>query len=318
MSPFFIAGRLFVSAISPFFGSIVFGFEGLFVHLWSMQLTAIIERLISALAPLYEAREARSVARRVVCGECGLELSQLIADPHREVDMDVRRLEQICTELRAARPWQYILGYEEFCGHRLMVDEAVLIPRPETEELVMWAVGSLQEREGGRVVDIGSGSGAIAISLAAYLPQMSVEGVDISEDALMLARRNGERCNVNVDFRKVDILHEELARDSYCAIISNPPYIPVGERALMHPNVVEHEPSIALFVPDDNPLLFYERIARGGLRWLCEGGYLFFEVHESFGQECALLCRSLGYENVELREDFNLKPRMIRCMKSRK
>ncbi len=303
---------------APFFVVIAFGFEGLLVPLWSMELSVIIERLCSVLTPLYDDREARGVARRVVCGECGLELSQLIADPRRDVDMSEARLEQIALELAVARPWQYVLGYEEFCGHRLMVDESVLIPRPETEELVVWAEESLHDLAGGRVVDIGSGSGSIAIALADRLPQLTVEGVDLSDDALRVAIRNSKECGVRVDYRKVDILHEELAEESYCAIISNPPYIPIRERASMHPNVVKHEPSMALFVPDDEPLLFYERIARGGCRWLQPGGYLFFEVHEEYGEECAALCRSLGYEEVELREDFNLKPRMIRCRRGRR
>lgn len=283
-----------------------------------MKVSELLGRLQTAMVPIYGEQEARATAREIAIAEWGLSRSLLLVEPNAEVEVSEERLGQMCRELATARPWQYVVGREEFCGCVFEVGEGVLIPRPETEELVAWAVESLDGCSAGRVVDIGTGSGAIAISLARRLSGWSVEAVDISEEALTIAGRNAERLGADVVLRKVDILSEELAADSYDLIISNPPYIPERERDMMRTNVLDHEPHLALFVPDSEPLLFYERIARGGLEWLREGGLLMYEIHEAYGTECCDMLAALGYEEIELRYDINLKPRMIRCRRARK
>ncbi len=270
------------------------------------------------MVPIYGEQEARATAREIAIAEWGVSRTRLLIEPDAEVEVGEERLEQMCRELAAARPWQYVVGREEFCGCEFEVSEAVLIPRPETEELVAWAVESLSELAMGRAVDIGTGSGAIAVSLAQRLRGWSVEAVDVSAEALAVAERNAVRAGVSVEFRQVDILGEELPCCAYNLIISNPPYIPEREKSVMRANVLDHEPHLALFVPDGEPLLFYERIARGGLEWLKEGGVLMYEIHEAYGTECCNMLAELGYEEIELRFDINQKPRMIRCRKPRK
>lgn len=283
-----------------------------------MKISELLGRLQSAMVPIYGEQEARATAREIAIAEWGLSRTMLLVEPNAEVEVSEERLEQMCRELATARPWQYVVGREEFCGCEFEVAEGVLIPRPETEELVAWAVESLAGVSAGRAVDIGTGSGAIAVSLAHRLRGWSVEAVDLSEEALAIAGRNAERLGADVAMRKVDILREELAADSYDLIISNPPYIPEREKDMMRANVLDHEPHLALFVPDGEPLLFYERIARGGLQWLREGGLLMYEVHESYGTECCDMLAALGYEEIELRFDINHKPRMIRCRRPHK
>ena len=280
-----------------------------------MKLSELLGRLQEALVPIYGVQEARATARELVVAEWGVSRSRLLIEPDSEVEADEERVKEMCQELAEARPWQYVVGREEFCGEEFEVNEAVLIPRPETEELVAWAVESLFGLGAGRAVDIGTGSGAIAVSLARRLRGWSIEAVDVSAEALAVAGCNAERAGVDVVFRQVDILREELAYGAYNLIVSNPPYIPESEQSVMRANVLDHEPHLALFVPDDKPLLFYERIARRGLDWLCGGGLLMFEIHEAYGAECCDMLAEVGYEEIELRYDINQKPRMIRCRK---
>lgn len=283
-----------------------------------MTIRNVIEVLQSAMSPIYGEQEARATAREVVIAEWGVERTKVLIAPDADIEVDAERLAQMCRELAEARPWQYVVGREEFCGEYFEVCESVLIPRPESEELVAWAADTLSGVASGRAVDIGTGSGAIAVSLARELSGWRVEALDISDEALAVACRNAERAGVAVECRKVDILRESLEKDGYDLIISNPPYIPESEQCMMRANVLRYEPHIALFVPDSNPLLFYERIARGGLEWLREGGVLMFEIHEAYGTECCEMLGEMGYSDIELRCDINLKPRMIQCRKPRR
>lgn len=280
-----------------------------------MTIRTVIEALQSAMSPIYGEQEARATAREVVIAEWGVERTKVLIAPDADIEVDAERLAQMCRELAEARPWQYVVGREEFCGEYFEVCESVLIPRPESEELVTWAVKSLADVTGGRAIDIGTGSGAIAVLLAQRLRGWSVEAVDVSAEALAVAQRNAERAGADVVFRQVDILREELPVGAYNLIVSNPPYIPESEQSVMRANVLDHEPHLALFVPDDKPLLFYEHIARRGLDWLCEGGLLMFEIHEAYGAECCEMLAEFGYKEIELRYDINSKPRMIRCRK---
>jgi release factor glutamine methyltransferase len=272
----------------------------------------LIESLKSAAEPVYGEREAAAVARLVAEVRYGLTRADLALEPNAEVDLGAG-FRKLVADLAAARPVQYILGVADFDGLELAVGEGVLIPRPETEELVRWIADDSKNSK--TILDIGTGSGAIAIALAKRLPNAQVTAIDISGEALRWARENNERTGARVTMLEADILEPglDLKKDPYDVIVSNPPYIPASERAVMAANVVQHEPSGALFVPDDDPLVFYRAIAKFAKRYLSKGGTLYFEIHENLAREVAELLKAEGFRDIELREDINDKPRMIRC-----
>lgn len=223
----------------------------------------------------------------------------------------INKFSEIVRLLKSGQPIQYIIGETEFAGLRFTLNSSTLIPRPETLELVLWAKESLAP--GKTVLDIGTGSGCIAISLAYACPEALITGIDISAEAIRTARSNAERNGVRVEFAIRDILHpENHSRDDYDIIISNPPYIRESEKMSMESRVTDYEPSQALFVPDHDPLIFYDRIARLGRKQLKAGGSLFFEINEAMGTETVGLLRSYGYNDIELRKDFWGKDRMVK------
>lgn len=215
--------------------------------------------------------------------------------------------------LKKQEPIQYILGYGDFCGLRFKVTPATLIPRPETSELVEWIVS--ESTGNGNILDIGTGSGCIAVSLAHRLPQSKVTAWDISTDALAVATENSKANGCAVEFEEIDILAYKPTGELFDIIVSNPPYIKENEKAEMHSNVLDWEPHTALFVPDNNPLLFYRAIAEKGLALLKPGGRLFFEINRAHGKETIEMLESLGYTSIELRKDFAENDRMIRAVK---
>lgn len=275
----------------------------------------IIDRIRRALVPLYDPREAEQIARRFTFERGGFTLTQYAVDPDRTVE--ISDLEESIRQLAAGRPVQYVLGYTEFCGTRFEVGEGVLIPRPETEELV--AAVAAEAPAGADVLDVGTGSGCIAVSLARRLPDARVTAVDRSERALGIARGNAERLEAEVCFRYADALGGlcELEAGSFDLIVSNPPYVPQSDLAAMHVNVRDYEPREALFVPDDDPLLFYRAIARAGLRLLRPDGRLWFEIYEGLAEETMRLLVAERYADVNLRRDINDKPRMICCTRKK-
>ena len=247
-------------------------------------------------------------------------------------------------ELLKNCPIQYIIGETEFCGMRFFVNENVLIPRPETEELVeKLAVSSYQfssfrpkrsevETRAKRelsplvkkspanvsILDIGTGSGCIAISLAKLIPNSDVTAVDVSEKALEVARKNAEANGVNVHFVLDDILNSNVqthgrASQQFDIIVSNPPYVCESEKSEMRANVLDYEPSTALFVPDNDPLIFYRKILEFAQKALQPNGQIWFEINERFGKETAELCREKGFKNVEIIKDFRGKDRVVRA-----
>ena len=257
--------------------------------------------------PLYGEREAESVARLVVCYKLRYNLSQLVA--HYDDECEIEEIEALINELRSGRPVQYVLGRAEFCEMEFEVAEGVLIPRPETEELV-YKIAETTKR-GARILDIGTGSGAIAIALAKLVKESEVVAVDISREALTIAERNAERLGAEVAFVKADALGDLSALGKFDVIVSNPPYIPQSDIVDMRKNVVDFEPHTALFVPDDNILKFYRAIAENAREMLLEGGSLWFEIYEKAGEEiCKMLCE-MGFRHTELFEDANAKPRMV-------
>ena len=262
-----------------------------------------IGRLAARLVPLYDPREARSIALAAAAGISGLTTTALLTDPGAELPAAER--------LAAGEPLQYVLGEAGFCGRPFVVRSGVLIPRPETEELVAWVLrGEVRSR---RLLDVGTGSGCIAVSLALGLPGAELFAADLSDEALAVAAENARRLGARVTLRRADALHglADAFPERFDAIVSNPPYVPESDRAAMHPNVRDHEPGMALFVPDDDRILFYRAIARAGRRLLLPGGRLYFEIYEHAAEETAQMLRQEGYSAVELREDLNGKPRMI-------
>ena len=222
-------------------------------------------------------------------------------------------LDNAIERLKKQEPIQYILGYSDFCGLRFKVTPATLIPRPETSELVEWVASEAVGNE--KILDIGTGSGCIAISLAHKLPQGKVTAWDISPDALAVATENSKANGCNVEFEEVDILIHQPTGEQFDIIVSNPPYIKENEKEAMHSNVLNWEPHTALFVPDSDPLLFYRTIAKKGLTLLKPGGRLFFEINRAHGKETVEMLAALGYTSIELRKDFADNDRMIRTIK---
>ena len=272
-----------------------------------MTIRHIIRTIKEAVEPLYGIHEAESIARMVVCDKLSYNLSQLVA--HYDDEVEIAALTSIVEELRSGRPVQYVLGKAEFCDFVFEVAEGVLIPRPETEELVYRIAQNT--KEGARILDIGTGSGAIAISLAKMIGGAKVVAVDISPEALKIAKRNAERLGAEVEFVEADALGDLSHLGKFDIIVSNPPYIPQSDIADMRKNVVDFEPHTALFVPDNDILLFYRATAENAQRMLDEGGSIWFEIYEMAGNEvCEMLCKK-GFTRNELIEDANLKPRMV-------
>lgn len=253
--------------------------------------------------------EARSIAELIIT-ECGdITRNDLLVEPSAPLHID--NLDAIIADLRAWRPVQYIIGRTTFDDMTLNVAEGVLVPRPETEELVRWVADETPCNA--TILDVGTGSGCIAIALARRVAGSRVWALDKSPEALMQARCNAERYAPEVQFIEGDALTEFSAAvpTKLDVIVSNPPYIPASDRAAMRPNVTLHEPSEALFVPDDDPLIFYRSIARNGRKMLSAGGKLYFEIYETLADDMSAMLRTEGYKDIVLRHDFLDKPRMI-------
>lgn len=267
------------------------------------------DRIAAALTPLYGGREARSIALRAITELSGLSLSQVLTDPSAE--LQIEELDGLITQLAAGRPVQYVIGRTEFCGLEIAVREGVLIPRPETEELVMWIIR--EQPTAKTILDVGTGSGCIALTLKHNLPCAQIFAADISDDALGIAAQNAQDLNLDITFRRADALSNltEVFPEEFDLIVSNPPYVPQVDLLSMHPNVRDHEPPGALFVPDDDPLLFYRAIARAGRQMLRPGGALYFEIYHLFADAMREMLDREGYTATQVRNDLAGKPRMV-------
>ena len=284
-----------------------------------MSIIELAQHIIDELSPLLGPGEAASVSRLVLEDVFGYRRG---SHP-RQLSQD----EQIMAwatinRLKAGEPVQYVTGIADFYGLQLKVDPAVLIPRPETEELVEWileayAAGTPTKYEGAgaqvQCLDIGTGSGCIPLALKHKRPSWTCAGLDVSADALEVARTNAEKLELAVTFLEADILAENagLQEGAYNLLVSNPPYIPPSERELMGASTLAHEPSLALFVPEEDPLLFYRRITELGTRLLAPNGRLFFETNEFNNEAVAGLLEAKGYAKVERRKDLQGKWRMV-------
>ena len=272
-----------------------------------MTIRQTIHTIRDAVTQLYGEREAETIARMVVCDKLTYNFSQLVA--HYDDECEVAGLDKTIDELKSGRPVQYVLGKAEFCDFVFEVKEGVLIPRPETEELVYRIVQTA--KRGARILDIGTGSGAIAISLAKLVKEAEVVAIDISKEALNIAQHNAVQLGANVEFIEADALGDLSHLGEFDIIVSNPPYIPQSDIVDMRKNVIDFEPHTALFVPDNDILKFYVATANNAQKMLRKEGSLWFEIYEKAGKElCEMLCEK-GFARTELIADANLKPRMI-------
>lgn len=278
------------------------------------------------LAPTYGDGEAKAIARMVYEVRFGLTTADLFTGKDTKLSADNKiLLREIAQRLLQQEPIQYILGEAEFGGRTFHVEPAVLIPRPETYELCMWILeeGGKRKVEGDyNILDIGTGSGCIACTLAAEIPNAEVTAWDISDDALRIASENAKRTNVNVSLEKVDALnipHSSFLFSHFSIIVSNPPYICNKEREAMERNVLEREPELALFVPDNDPLLFYHAIARYAAKALKPEGMLFFEINPLYANEMQQMLSEEGFSQTEVKQDQFGKQRFTKsCLLRRK
>jgi len=271
--------------------------------------------LAAGLVPLYPETEAAAIAALVIEHRLHLDALQRRMQAQGPVPAEMQaQLPFLLTRLLAHEPVQYVLGTAHFAGMELEVTPATLIPRPETEELVQLVVAGQRARPGLRVLDLGTGSGCLALALARALPGAEVLAMDISEEALAVARRNAARYVPAVTFQQSDMLREMpagLAPGTLDVLVSNPPYVRESERAQMRANVLAWEPATALFVPDHDPLLFYRRLAEMGAVLLRPGGGIYLEINEALGDETATLLVAQGFADVRVVPDMFGKARMV-------
>lgn len=266
------------------------------------------------LQPLYDAAEAAAIAKEVLAHLTGKSYTQSLATPDAPLSAVAEEgLRTLSAALQQGKPLQYVLGYAWFMSRKFIVNEQVLIPRPETEELVQWIVDDNRQRIlPFAVLDIGTGSGCIPVSLKLMLEEAAVISCDISAGALAVARTNAAALGATVDFKELDFLTQSAALPAYDIIVSNPPYIPLAEQDKLHPNVRLYEPGTALFVPDNDPLLFYKAIAVFGKTHLNAGGAVYCELHKDYAAATQDMFRGHEY-HTELREDMNGHPRMLKA-----
>lgn len=268
------------------------------------------------LEPLYGNGEARAVTDYVLDVCFGLSKADILCGAVEEMTAEkTAELNKIFGRLTEGEPVQYVLGRAEFSGRWFNVRPGVLIPRPETEELCAWITADSKASASPKVLDIGTGSGCIAITLQIDMPESNVTAWDISADALDVARENAQRFGANVNFVKLDALNAK-PEGEWDVIVSNPPYICEKEKKDMAVNVLEHEPHTALFVPDADPLLFYRAITRLAVQTLNKGGRLYFEINPIYADDTCRMMRAEGMTAVELRSDMYGKQRMAKGVKA--
>ena len=292
-----------------------------FIIFAGMTLAEVEKDFVEQLHLLYASDEAKNLAWLTIEHICKISKSQfwLQKQDYQLSDEQRDTIYNVLDQLKTAEPIQYILTETEFYGLPFRVNKSVLIPRPETEELVDWILKTVKKNpsiaENIHVLDIGTGSGCIPITLKSYLPQASLTAIDISRDALAVATSNAVRNRVDVTFIQDDILNPQSAiqQSSYGIIVSNPPYVLLSEKEQMHANVLDHEPHLALFVPDENALLFYKQIVAFASTHLNNQGLLFLEINENYGQAMIDLLTQNGFVDIELRKDLRGRDRMLKA-----
>jgi release factor glutamine methyltransferase len=287
-----------------------------------MNIGALEEHYKLELAPLYESDEAKILFSLAAEQVLAMSPSSLMMQKDAAISfINMQKLLSILNNLQIGKPIQHILEEAHFYGLVFKVNENVLIPRPETEELVEWIisvcrtqylVNSFESPKKLSVLDIGTGSGCIPITLKKHLPNTQVTTLDVSADAIAVAKQNARQIGVEINFIIADILKFQ-SEEKFDVIVSNPPYIRDLEKIEMHNNVLLHEPHLALFVSDENPLIFYKVIADFAKTNLKPNGQLFFEINEYLGKETIEMLSDKGFNNIELRKDMQGKDRMVRA-----
>jgi release factor glutamine methyltransferase len=267
--------------------------------------------LVSKVVLPESREEIHSIIYLLLENQLGLDRKSIISE--KRVNPDLSNLDQFINRVNKQEPIQYILGESEFYGRKFIVNPSVLIPRPETELLVHEVITAAIKSP--KILDVGTGSGCIAITLALEISNSNVMGIDVSEDALKVAEENAMKNKANVNFQLRDILQPIADISDLDILVSNPPYITEKERSTMKRNVLDHEPSIALFVSNEDPLLFYKAIARQGLVSLKQGGLLVVEINEMFGRETVNLLSGLGYHAAEVVKDMDGKDRVVKAVR---
>ena len=276
------------------------------------KVSDILPIFLQELHNIYSQKEIRSITSLTIDHCLGLNLSEIIIYSDKMLSGDeVQDIEKVLVQLRKGAPVQYVLSEIIFYGIRLDINYGALIPRPETEELVDWVVkdnkGTYKD-----YLDIGCGSGCIIIALSKNL-EGTFQGLDISRDALDIARKNRDYYNLDIDLESFDIMDSRL-NSSWDVIISNPPYVLTSQKKHMHQNILDHEPDIALFVDDKDPLMYYNRIADQAKDSLVSMGSLYFEINDMFGDKIVNMLSLKGFVNIELKKDINDKERMVKAV----
>lgn len=274
-----------------------------------------IQHIQSELGKFYPETEIRSFSYLILEKLTGYSRSEIFVNKNTIFSAEQQQImEDIIQKLKKFVPIQYILGETEFYGLPFFVNSSVLIPRPETEELVDWILNENDRTAELNILDIGTGSGCIAIGLKHEFPTSTVDAFDISEKALETARQNAQRNKLEVNFSRVDILNPPDFEKKWEIIVTNPPYVLENEKETMLPNVLENEPHLALFVPDNDPLLFYRKIALFAQKYLSQNGKLYFEINRTAGKATVDLLTESGFQQVELRKDISGNDRMIKAI----
>ena len=287
-----------------------------------MNLSQAKNQLQESISGIYDSREAENISQMVMESITGWERIDISLNRQAALSVNqLERIKQIGQELLAHRPVQYVLGESWFAGMKFFVDENVLVPRPETDELVNWVAEEIDNGPKGKqdliVMDVGTGSGCIAISVKKKIPAVKMLAVDVSDAALSIAKKNSKSLNAEIELIKADFLNPSIRQElpAVDILISNPPYIPKSAGSTMSPGVVNHEPSLALFVDDHHPLVFYHALSEFGKTHLHSGGMIFAEINELMGPSVLELFERDGWE-LEMRKDLQGKHRMIKAWKS--
>jgi release factor glutamine methyltransferase len=278
-----------------------------------MTVNELYRSFLSELENIYDSSEAANISSMVFEKIAGITRPAMIKDPKHVLNKEtIARLDDSLAALKMHKPVQYVTGEAWFFKMKLKVSPAVLIPRPETEELADLVIGHLKDKQAATILDIGTGSGCIAIAIKKNIPASRVTAIDISNEALIIAKENSLEQGTDIDFIKLDFLDETTWRSLplFDVIVSNPPYIPENEKQILDKNVSEFEPHTALFVENGRPLIFYEKIAAFSKAHLTENGKIFLETHEQFAEQTAALFNSDPY-SAEIRKDLFEKQRMV-------
>jgi release factor glutamine methyltransferase len=284
-----------------------------------MTLRAFKKKFMEALSEIFPKTEIDSFFFILIEEKLNLQRIDTVLKPDFLIpEEQLADLKNILQRLQKEEPIQYILGNTEFYGLPFFVDENTLIPRSETEELVAWVIEEVAKLQSNTVtklsiLDIGTGTGCIPISLAKNLPNAKITAVDISSKALEVAKKNAQLNKVTIDFIELDILTTKSLPQEFDVIVSNPPYVRALEKVEIKNNVLENEPHLALFVADENPLIFYNQIADLAKQQLSKNGLLFFEINQYLGKETIALLEEKGFKNIELRKDIFGNNRMVKC-----